>query len=257
MTHDLSGKVVVVTGGARGQGEAEARACVAGGARVVLTDVLDEEGHAVAADLGDAARFLVHDVRDEKAWNAVIGTAVTTFGRLDGLVNNAGIYRPRPIDEETRDSYLGVLEVNLVGTFLGLQAAIEPMRETGGGSIVNIASIAGVQGYAWQSAYASSKWGVRGLTRVASIELGLVGIRVNAVLPGAIDTPMLPVPRDGDIDARFRHQPVPRAGKPEEVAEVVTFLLSDASAFVTGAEIVIDGGASAGPRATPRPQART
>jgi 3alpha(or 20beta)-hydroxysteroid dehydrogenase len=250
----LDSKVVLVTGGARGQGEAEARLCVAQGARVVLTDVLEADGKAVANDLGDAARFVTHDVTDPDAWDRAVAETLSAFGRLDGLINNAGIYRPRPIVDETRDSFNMVLQVNLVGTFLGLRAAHGPMRDSGGGSIVNIASVAGMVGYAHQSAYGASKWGVRGLTKVAALEYGADDIRVNAVLPGPIDTPMLPVQRgEGiDINTRFRRQPIPRAGRPDEVADVVVFLLSDAAAYVTGAEIVVDGGVSAGPHGTPR-----
>ncbi len=250
----LDGKVVLITGAARGQGAAEARLCVAQGARVVVTDVLEADGKAVATGLGDAARFVTHDVSDPDAWDRAIAETIAAFGRLDGLVNNAGIYRPRPIPEETRESFNGVIQVNLVWTFLGLRAALAPMRDAGGGSIVNIASVAGMVGYAHQSAYGASKWGVRGLTKVAALEYGADDIRVNAVLPGPIDTPMLPVERgEGvDINTRFRRQPIPRAGQPEEVAAVVVFLLSDAAAYVTGAEIVVDGGVSAGPHGTPR-----
>ncbi len=254
MTTRFDGKVVLITGAARGQGAAEARAWVAGGGSVVVTDLLAEEGRALVEELGDAARFVDHDVRDAESWDRAIAAALDSFGQLNCLVNNAAIYRPRAIDDETRDSYNDVIQVNLVGTFLGVRAALEPMRAAGGGSIVNIASIAGAQGYAWQAAYSSSKWGVRGLTRCAALEYGPHNIRVNAVLPGPIDTPMLPVPRDGTpIDARFAHMPVARAGRPEEVADLVLYLLSDTAAYITGAEFVIDGGAFAGPRPAPRP----
>lgn len=244
---ELDGKVVLVTGAARGQGAAEAKRCAEAGARVVLTDVLTDDGRATADAIGTAARFVEHDVRDPDAWAHAIGTALDAFGRLDGLVNNAAIHHVRAIGDETKQSFDEVIQINLVGPFLGVQAALAPMRAAGGGSIVNIASTAGLQGYPGHAAYGSAKWGVRGLSRVAALEYGRHGIRVNTILPGPIDTPMLPVPRDGTpVDERFRHQPIPRAGRPEEIAEMVVFLLSEKAAYMTGAEIVIDGGISAG-----------
>ena len=165
----LAGKVAVITGAAKGQGEAEARLFVAEGASVVLTDVLDERGQIVAKDLGDAARFLRHDISSEEDWAAVMATALETFGRVDVLVNNAAIHWLRTIEDETVADFRRMVDTNLVGTFLGIHSAIAPMRASGGGSIVNISSAAGLVGYALHGAYGATKWGIRGLTRTAAI----------------------------------------------------------------------------------------
>jgi 3alpha(or 20beta)-hydroxysteroid dehydrogenase len=238
----LAGKVAVVTGAARGQGAAEARLFVAEGAKVVLTDVLDDLVTAVADELGDDARWAHHDVASEPDWAAVVGLALSEFGRLDVLVNNAGIHHIRSIEDERVEDFDRMLAVDLRGPFLGIKHAIEPMRAAGGGSIVNISSVAGLQGLRGHGAYGAAKWGLTGLTRVAALELGPYGIRVNSVHPGPIDTEMLPT-RD---PARFRGEPLGRAGSAEEVAELVAFLASDASSYVTGAQVTVDGGMSAG-----------
>jgi len=240
----LSGKVAVVTGAARGQGEAEARLFVAEGARVVATDVLATEVRAVAADLGPAAVGLTHDVTDPTDWASVIEAALEHFGGLDVLVNNAGIHWIRPLVDEDPAELERMLRVNLVGPFLGVQAVVPAMEARGGGSIVNISSVAGLQGAWGHSAYGSAKWGLRGLTKTAAIELGARGIRVNSVHPGPIDTPMLPVAPTGGV---FDAQAISRAGTAEEVAETVLWLASDAAAYVTGAEVAVDGGLAAGP----------
>ncbi len=240
----LAGKVAVITGAARGQGEAEARLFVAEGARVVATDVLTAEVEAVAADLGDAAVALTHDVTDAEAWNRVVATAVERFGGLDVLVNNAGIHWIRPLVDEDPAALERLLKVNLVGPYIGMQAAVPAMVARGGGSIVNISSFAGLSGAWGHSAYGATKWGLRGLTKTAALELGPSGIRVNSVHPGPIDTPMLPVPPDSP---QFAAYPLGRAGTAEEVAEAVLYLASSASAYVTGAEIAVDGGLAAGP----------
>ncbi|MGR6997184.1 SDR family NAD(P)-dependent oxidoreductase [Yinghuangia aomiensis] len=177
--YDLTGKTVLVTGAAQGQGAAEARLFAACGANVVLTDVQAELGAQVAAEIGGKARFVALDVSDEKAWEAAVAFAVDTFGALDALVNNAAAMRIVPIADETADGFRRILDINLTGTFLGIRAAAPAMRANGGGSIVNVASVSGLQGQAWASAYSASKWGIRGLTRTAAIELGPDGIRVN------------------------------------------------------------------------------
>lgn len=243
---DLSGKVAIITGAARGQGAAEARLFAELGARVVLTDLLAEEGERVAESIGAAARFVRHDVGNEIDWRTVVDTAMHEFGRVDALVNNAAVCKVVPLAEQDTAGFEQMLRVNLIGAFLGMQAVTEPMKAAGGGSIVNISSQAGVQGLAGYTAYGASKWGLRGMSKVAAIELGPLGIRVNTVYPGMIDTPMiahLAVERGlgGHPGA-----PLTRVGTPEEVADVVAFLASDASSYITGADLTVDGGASAG-----------
>jgi 3alpha(or 20beta)-hydroxysteroid dehydrogenase len=250
---DLSGKVAIITGGGRGQGAAEARLFASLGAQVVISDILEREGQQVAASIGAAARFVRHDVTSPEGWQHVVEVATDEFGRLDVLVNNAAVCTVTPILDQSFDEFERMLRVNLIGPFLGIKAVVDPMKEAGGGSIVNISSQAGLQGLAGYGAYGSSKWGLRGLTRVAVIELGPLGIRVNAVYPGMIDTPMI-----GHLDVRLGPgghpgAPLTRVGVPEEVATVVAFLASDASSYITGADLAVDGGASAGriPLTTP------
>ena len=240
----LDGKVAVVTGGARGQGEAEARLFASAGARVLITDVLDELGEAVAKAIGDAARFVHHDVREESSWREVVDVASGEFGRIDALVNNAGILQTSRIEEQTLEAFEAVVKVNLYGVFNGMRAVIAPMRAAGGGSIVNISSAAGLRGIPGYGAYGATKWAVRGITKTAALELAKDRIRVNSVHPGAVDTAMGPAasPQHGD-----RPPPVPllgRVGLSADIANLVLFLASDASSYVTGAEFAIDGGGS-------------
>jgi 3alpha(or 20beta)-hydroxysteroid dehydrogenase len=249
----LDAKVAVITGGARGMGAAHARRFVAEGARVVITDLADDDGRTLAAELGEHCHFVHHDVASEEGWLQVVDDATSRFGGLDIVVNNAGVHWTKAIEDETVEGFLTAVNVNLLGTFLGIRSAIAPLRARGGGSIINIASLAGATGLGWHGAYGASKWGVRGLSRTAANELGADGIRVNAVLPGAVETNMLPPDRSGQGDTRFARLPLGRSGQPDEISSIVLFLASDASSYVTGAEFAVDGGSSAGPPLTPRP----
>ncbi|MTE13233.1 SDR family NAD(P)-dependent oxidoreductase [Nocardia aurantiaca] len=241
---DLTGKVALITGAARGQGAAEARLFVERGAKVVVTDVLETEGEQLAESLGDAARFVRHDVTDAESWDAAVKVAVDTFGKLDVLVNNAAIYIMKPLTETSAEELERILKVNLVGAFHGMKAVMPAMAAAGGGSIVNISSQAGLEGLMNHSAYGSSKWGLRGLSKIAALELGPTRIRVNSVHPGPIATPMVPYLTTGP--GSFPTLPLERTGLPEEVAELVAFLASDAAAYITGAEVTVDGGLAAG-----------
>jgi len=244
----LDAKVAIVTGAARGIGAAEATCFVAEGAQVVVADVLDDEAAAVAGRLGDDAIATHLDVTDPASWTAAVATAVEHFGHLDTLVNNAGIVRVGPVESMTVEDFRAVLEVNLFGTFLGIQAVVPALRDAGGGSIVNTSSTAGFLGYSGLGAYVASKFGVRGLTKVAAQELGPAGIRVNSIHPGGTDTPM--VHSDTfqlDPETAFANQPIARIGRPEEIAALAVFLASDESSYSTGAEFIADGGALSGP----------
>jgi 3alpha(or 20beta)-hydroxysteroid dehydrogenase len=246
MTGRLEGKVALITGAARGQGEAEARRFVAEGAKVLLTDVLDTEGEAVAAELGDSAAYRHLDVTSEEDWNGAVAEAEERFGPLTILVNNAGILDFGPVQKQDVARFRAVIDVNLTGTLIGIKVAAASMERAGGGSIINISSNAGIVGLPQAAAYVSSKWAVRGLSKSAAQDLGPLGIRVNSVHPGGIATPMVGGgdPRSGWI----RKLPLARWGQPDDVANVVTFLASDEASYVTGAEWSVDGGATSGDR---------
>ena len=239
-TNRLEGKVAIITGAARGQGANEARRFVAEGARVVVTD-LDANGQAVADELGASARFVRHDVANEDDWKTVITTAQDEFGKIDILVNNAGVFKPANIVDTTLAAFDLHYRVNTLGVFLGMRAVI-PAMESGGGSIINISSIAGMRGWPGMIAYGGTTWASRGLTQCAARELAPQRIRVNSIHPGLVNTPMLDDHDPAALEAFVAAVPFGRMGSVDDVAEVVIFLASDLSSYMTGAEIVIDGG---------------
>ena len=240
---DFDGMVIAVTGAAQGQGAAEVRELASRGASVVILDVRGEAGEALAAELtesGGTAEFRQLDVTDEAAWTHLAEQLRERFGRLDGLVNNAGVAYRYGLMETPAEDFSRVLGVNLLGPFLGTKALAPLIRDSGGGSIVNIGSAAGMTGH-FSAAYSSSKWGLRGLTKVAAMEFAPWKIRVNAVHPGIVNTALVP----GDTrfpDAMLAHTPIGWVSEPAEVAGVVAFLCSSAAGYITGADIPVDGG---------------
>ncbi|WP_424568747.1 SDR family NAD(P)-dependent oxidoreductase [Streptomyces sp. CH-036] len=254
----LDGRVVLVTGAARGQGEQEARLFAAEGARVVVADVLVEQGEALAKELGEGvARFVRLDVGDEQDWAAAVAEAKDAFGKIDGLVNNAGILRFNELVNTPLAEFEQVVRVNMTGAFLGIRAVAPEIEAAGGGTIVNTSSYTGLTGMPLVGAYAATKHAVLGLTRVAAMELAGKGVRVNAVCPGAVDTAMSnPALLDPDADlatsdaaleAYYRKLlPMGRIGRPEEVAALVLFLTCEDSSYITGQPFVVDGGWLAG-----------
>lgn len=237
----VDGKVALISGGARGMGAEHARALVAEGAKVVIGDILDDEGaklvNELASDFPDSVRYVHLDVTEEDQWNAAVETATSEFGLLNVLVNNAGIVALGQIGKFDMAQWQKVIDVNLTGTFLGMQASVKAMKAAGGGSIINVSSIEGLRGAAMVHPYVASKWAVRGLTKSAALELGPKQIRVNSIHPGFIRTPMTEhFPED------MLTIPLGRSGQPEEVSTFVVFLASDESRYATGAEFVMDGG---------------
>ncbi|TFC80555.1 glucose 1-dehydrogenase [Cryobacterium sp. TMS1-20-1] len=237
----MTGRVALITGAARGMGASHARLLVDEGAQVVVADVLDADGEALAAELGDDAIYVHLDVTDEANWAEAVRAALDHFGRLDVLVNNAGVNHVASVAEHTLEHWNRVIAINLTGAFLGIRAASDALIASGSGSIVNISSIGGLQGFAMQAAYISSKFGVRGLTKTVALELGAHNVRCNSVHPGFIHTPMT----EGADDTQA-HVAMKRAGDPIEVSRAVLFLAGADSSFSTGAEFVVDGGETAG-----------
>ena len=238
----LDGKVVLISGGTGGLGGGQARMFVAEGARVVVADIDPDKATGLADELGDRARLVKLDVRQADQWAAAVDEATSAFGTITGLVNNAGIVAMHTVADATEEDYRRVVDVNQVGTFLGMQAVLPAMRAAGGGSIVNISSVAGLVGLPGIFSYVASKWAVRGMTRAAALELAADRIRVNSIHPGWIETPMT---ADQDFEALDATIPIGRHGQPEDIAAMALYLISDESTFVTGTEFRNDGGAGA------------
>ena len=246
----LDGKVALITGGSRGQGAAEARLFVDEGAHVLLSDVRDVEGEALAKELGERAAYRHHDVASEEDWAAAVDDTKSAFGRLDVLVNNAGVFAVIPMTMTSLEEYMRLVMINQVGTFLGMKAVAETMIGQNAGSIINISSVAGLSGSVGTIAYTSTKFAVRGMTKVAALEMAPFGVRVNSVHPGLIDTPMMSELFDPMEDDSIRktieaNLPVGRFADAEDVARLVLFLASDDSQYSTGSEFVVDGGMTA------------
>ena len=236
-------KVFLISGGARGLGEAQARQLAAEGGKVVIGDVLQQEGERLAAEIGATCRFVALDVSSEAQWAAAVGVA-EEMGRLFGLVNNAGVYTPMPMAETDTALFERHTRVNQLGTFLGMRAVLAPLKRNGGGAIVNMSSTVALRSAPNSIAYTASKWAVRGMTKAAALELVDSGIRVNSVHPGPIDTPMLDVRSRAENLRRVQQIPMKRLGTKEEIASLVLYLLSDDSRFMTGSEVAMDGGAA-------------
>jgi 3alpha(or 20beta)-hydroxysteroid dehydrogenase len=232
---------ILITGGARGIGAATGRLLAAGGAQVMLADILDDEGQALAAEIGNGARYRRLDVTREEDWRAAVAAAEEAFGGVNALFNNAGIVAFASVTECSAEDFRRVIDINLTGVFLGLHVVGPAIAKAGGGAIVNTSSTAGLQGYGGLAPYVASKWGVRGLTKAAALDLAPDRVRVVSLHPGPIHTPMTASLPDEVASA----QPIPRFGEPEEVARMARFLFTEAS-YSTGSEFVIDGGAVTG-----------
>jgi 3alpha(or 20beta)-hydroxysteroid dehydrogenase len=239
----LQNKVILITGAARGQGAAEARLFVREGARVIITDILEAQGRQLAQELGPNAIFLRHDVANEADWQKSVDAAAS-LGGLHGLINNAGIYQPATLMETGGALFEQHMRINQLGPFLGMKAVVPLMERSGGGAIVNISSGAGLRGSPGAIAYSATKWALRGMTKAAALDLAPRNIRVNSIHPGPIDTPMLDVRTPEQNQRRLQQVPMKRMGTVEEIADLVLFLVSDESSYITGAEIAIDGGAT-------------
>ena len=237
----VSGKVALISGGARGMGAAHARLLVKEGARVVIGDILDDDGKALAAEIGENARYVHLDVTKLEDWEAAVKVAVDEFGSLSVLVNNAGIANFASIEEYSVTQWDTIIAINLTGVFLGIKAATPALIESKAGSIINISSTAGLQGYEALPGYTAAKFGVRGLTKSVALDLGKHNVRANSVHPGVIRTPMTE-----ELDTPQSHVALHRVGEVIELSNLILFLASDESSFSTGAEFVADGGETAG-----------
>jgi 3alpha(or 20beta)-hydroxysteroid dehydrogenase len=246
MTDRFTDRVVLVTGGAQGMGASHVRGFHAEGARVVIADVLEQAGAALADELGDRAMFLRLDVSDETSWAAAVTATLDTFGSIDVLVNNAGILRYGGVETSTVQDFRTVIDVNLIGAFLGLRAVLPLMRAQGRGSVVNIGSTSALQGNPDGIAYGVSKWGIRGLTKGAAVDMAGSGVRVNVVNPGFVRTPLTAE----TADSAANNQAIARFSAPQEITRVVLFVASDEASYCTGADFTVDGGMTAGPVGT-------
>jgi len=244
MTDHLQGKIVLITGAAKGQGAAEAALFVKRGAEVFLADVAHEAGHALAAALGDRAHYVPLDISQEESWVEAMASIDARCGKLDILINNAGVFSLSSIERTSAQEYMRLVHVNQLGTFLGMKAAIPLMKKAGGGSIVNISSLHGLTGSSQTIAYVSTKWAIRGMTKAAALELAPFNIRVNSVHPGAIKTDLALNVAAPDPDVPYHMPLIPqdRWAEASEVAEMVAFVASDACSYSTGSEFVCDGG---------------
>ncbi|MDQ0154781.1 glucose 1-dehydrogenase [Robertmurraya andreesenii] len=240
----LSGKVAIITGGARGMGASHVRMFVKEGAKVVFTDILEQEGQALANELGENVKFIKHDVTKSADWQHVVEETEKTFGPVHILVNNAGITMSKSILEITEEEYRRIVDINQVSVFLGMKAVIPSMKKVAGASIINISSVNGLVGGA--VGYTDTKFAVRGMTKAAALEFAQHGIRINSVHPGAVATPMIIQEDVKDaVEAWAKTLPLQRVAQPEEVSNLVVFLASDESSYSTGSEFVIDGGVTA------------
>lgn len=248
MAGKLEGKVAIITGASRGQGEATARLFGAEGAKVVLADVSDPEGEAAAAAIGGDAVYRHLDVVDEDAWQALVKDTESRWGSVNVLVNNAGINVPAAVATMSKSEFLRVLEINLVGSWLGMKSVAPVMFRQKRGSIINVVSSSGLQAMNGLAAYGTSKWALRGLSRNAALEYGPHGVRVNAVFPGGINTRMGNLTDDPPeaLNQYYQSYPIKRIGEPMEVANATLFLASDASSYMCGAELTVDGGQTLG-----------
>ena len=245
----LNNKVAIITGGSQGMGEATVRQFIKAGAKVLIGDILDKKGQALAESLGDSAIYQRLDVSSETDWAAAIATAEEHFGQLNVLVNNAGILHVASLVDTTEEDYMRVVRINQLGPLLGMKAVVEPMKRAGSGSIINISSFEGLQAKNGLIAYVSSKWALRGMTKSAAIELGRYNIRVNSVHPGGVHTPMsgaTSATPDAQANEMYANHPIPRVGMPDEIAAISLFLATDEATYTTGSEIVADGGWNAG-----------
>ena len=242
------GKVALITGSAGGIGAESARRLAQEGAQLLLTDTDAAGAERLAQELGDRASARAHDVTSEDDWRAMVSWALERHGRIDILLNNAGVFLAAPLAETSLEAFRGVIEVNVVGVFLGMRAVAPAMAERQAGSIINMSSVAGLTGSPYLVAYSASKWAVRGMTKVVAKELASCGVRVNSLHPGQIDTDMNTRQREKTpelIDRLIRGIPLRRIGTPEEIAEAVVYLACDESVYVTGSELVVDGGTTA------------